>query len=215
MISFVKQSSLRMESLMNENDAQEDLVFIKKIIADSRKIVAHDGNEFIVWGIIAATGMIAMYINIAFQYYINFGIIWGVLIGAGWCYSIFRWATYYKKMPVRTFAGKVLSSVWVSCGIVMSLIGFALAPLGVINGWAIMPLIALVTGIAYFISSIVMTEKWILYSAYGWWIGAMVIAWFPGQFNFLLYAGMLFCFQIIPGILLQKKYRNQLTEHNA
>jgi hypothetical protein len=204
-----------MEFPMNENDAQEELVFIKKIIEDSRRIIAHDGNEFIVWGIIAATGMIATYIDITFHYYFNVGIIWGVLIGIGWCYSLFRWFTFYKKMRVKTFAGKVLSAVWMSCGIVMTLIGFALPMLGVIVEWAIMPLIALVTGIAYFISSIVLPEKWIRYSAYGWWIGALGIASSPGKFNFLLYAGMLICFQIIPGIILKKKYRNQLTEQNA
>ena len=200
---------------MKENEAQEELAFIRKVMQDSRRIVAHDGNEYIVWGIIVTVGMIAMYVDLAFQYYIHFAIIWGILIGAGWLYSLFRWLTYYRKRPTNTFAAKVISSVWIACGIVMTLIGFAFPPLGVINGWAIMPLVALVTGIAYFVTSIVITEKWIRYSSYGWWLGALIIAAFPGHYTFLVYAGMMICFQIIPGIILQRQYRNQLEKQDA
>ncbi len=200
---------------MKETEAQEELAFIKKVMEDSRRIVAHDGNEYIVWGVLVVVGMIAMYINIAFQYYFHFALIWGILIGGGWVYSLVRWFTFYRKMPIKTFAKNIIGSVWLACGIVMTLIGFALAPLGVIQGWAIMPLIGLVLGIAYFVTGKVIKEKWIGYSTFGWWIGALVIAAFPGVYMFLLFAGMMICFQIIPGIMLQKRYKKELEQHHA
>ena len=200
---------------MKETDAQDELAFIKKIMQDSRRVIAFDGKEFIVWGILVTIGMAVMYVNIAFKYYIHFTIIWGILIGIGWIYSIFRWLIHYRKKTPKTFAAKVLSSVWISFGVTMTLIGFALPPLNVIAGWAIMPLVALGSGMAYFITSVVITEKWVRYSAYGWWVGGLVIAAFPGLHMFLLFAGMMICFQITPGIILQKQYKKELEQSNA
>ncbi|HAP36082.1 MAG TPA: hypothetical protein DCQ28_09125 [Bacteroidetes bacterium] len=199
---------------MEEIEARDELVFIKKVIEDSRRMIVYDGNDFIVWGILVAVGMIAMYVNIVFQYYLSPLLLWGILIGMGWVYSLIRGFVVHRRSHERTFAGKVISSVWLSCGIVMTLIGFALPALGVIKGWEIMPLIALVTGIAYYITSIVITEKWVRYSAYGWWIGALLIAAFPGKYIFLIYAGMMVCFQIVPGIVLQRHYKNQFVKQN-
>ncbi len=197
---------------MTENDAQQELAFIKKVMEDSRRIIAYDGKDFTVWGILVAVGMILMYLKIVFQFQIDSMIFWGILIGTGWLFSIKRRFTHYRKRRVKTFAGAVIGSVWLSCGIVMTLIGFVLGPVGAIKGWAIMPLIALVLGIGYFITSVIIPNRWIRYSAFGWWIGGILIAAYPAPYILLVFAGMMICFQIIPGIVLQRQYRKQFDK---
>jgi len=197
---------------MTENDAQQELAFIKKVIEDSRRIIATDGKDFTVWGIIVTIGMLLMYFNIILHLYYREILIWGFLISGGWLYSIYRGFTYYRKLKIKTFAGKILSSVWVSCGIVMTMIGFIFCPLGVIRGNAIMPLIAIITGIGYFITSFIIPSRWIRYCAFGWWLGGILIAAFPGIYTLLVYAGMMICFQVVPGIIIQRQYQKQFAE---
>ena len=197
---------------MTENEAQQELAFIKKVMEDSRRIIAYDGKDFTFWGILVTVGMVLMYVNIVFQFHISSMVLWGSFIGTGWIFSIVRGFTHHRKQRVKTFASSVISSVWLSCGIVMTLIGFVLNPVGAIKGWAVLPLIALVLGIGYFITSVIIPTRWIRYSAFGWWIGGILIAAYPGQYMSLAFAGMMICFQIIPGIILQRQYRNQFAE---
>jgi hypothetical protein len=55
---------------MNEINAEQELLLIKQIMEDSRKIV-DDGRDMIVWGVLVAAGMVINFINFENQYFVQ------------------------------------------------------------------------------------------------------------------------------------------------
>jgi hypothetical protein len=194
-----------------EKNALDELLFIKKVIQDSRRIMLDNGLGFIVWGILITTGMLFGYIK--FLLALNFDYIWAwvVIITCGWVFSYFN---YYKKKPgrIETFAGKIIGNLWFSIGITISILGFGGYFSGAINGQHISGVIAVVLGAAYYISSVLYEWKWFKLVALLWWVGGFVMFYVYDATQFLLMAGLMIFGQIVPGIVCYRKYKAQVNE---
>jgi hypothetical protein len=194
---------------MNQIDAQQELAFIKKVIDDSRTAIGGEGKDLIVWGVIVVIGMVTMFVDAQLGYSISKLLLWGALIGIGWLYTLVSQFKNRKKTRFKTFGGKILGTLWMGCGIVMTFIGF-LAPItGALKSWAIIPMIALVLGIGYLVTGVIHDSRWTRLSALGWWFGAIVMFIWPGQHTYLLYSAMMIVFQIIPGVKLYQQWKLQ------
>ncbi len=194
---------------MEKQQAELEINMIKKIMEDSRKIVVDDGIGYIVWGMLILIGMISSYFVVLTKQYSYTIWIWVILIGGGWAYSIISHLLRNSKKKASTLAGKILGGLWISTGISMTLIGF-IGPLShSINGYTITPLISIMLGIAYFVSGIIYGLGWVRNLAVGWWVGAIVIFYWPGLHTFLIFAAMMALLQIIPGIILYLKFKKE------
>ncbi|MEO8210881.1 MAG: hypothetical protein ABI840_09975, partial [bacterium] len=74
----------------------------------------------------------------------------------------------------------------------------------------IFPIISTSLGISYFTSGAIQQVKWLQNIAYGWWAGAAVLFIFPGVHSAVIFAVMMICLQIVPGIILNKKSKEIL-----
>jgi hypothetical protein len=193
---------------MESIDAQQELAFIKKIIADSRTAISDDGKGLIVWGVLVVIGMVTMYVAFQFKYNISTMLLWAALISIGWVYSIVNAVQNRTKKRFSTFGGRVLGSLWLGCGIVMTIIGFLSPTTGALKPWAIVPMISLVMGIGYLGTGVIHDDRWTRLSALGWWLGAIVMLLWPGYYMFLLFSGMMIVFQIWPGIKLYQQWKS-------
>jgi hypothetical protein len=200
---------------MDSISAQEELSFIKKVIEDSKKILIMDGKDFIIWGIITALGLLITYFAIITKQYSLIDWTWFILIGLGWVYAFFSNIKRAKKQKTRTFAGKIMGAIWFSMGIAATILGFIGGGSGAINGIFISPAISTVVGVAYFLSGIVYGSKWMTGLSVGWWLGAVYMFLFPGIYSLLIMAGMMLLFQIIPGIVLYRKYTVEFSGKTA
>jgi hypothetical protein len=193
---------------MEENSALEELQFIRKIIAESRRTVIYNGFDYIFWGIIVIAGMLINYYFIKNQFYFNYMIIWAVLISVGWLLSFYNKKKTRLKHPA-TFSGRILGLLWGTSGIVMTIIGF-IGPLSkCISPIAISPILAIVLGSIYFLTGKIIGAKWISYLSIGWWGGGILLMYVQDIRQFLLMAGMMFFFQTVPGIILYRKYKSE------
>lgn len=195
---------------MTEQEAQQELAFIKKVMDDSRRVVIHDGKEFITWGVLVVLGMLIMYFQNVFGFQLPIFWLWGIIIGGGWLYSWVHSLRRRQRGSMRTFGGRILGSVWLACGVTMTMIGFVVMPSGAIKGIAIIPLICLVIGSGYFITGVIHGSTWIRNSSIGWWVGAVIMLYWPGYYIFLLFAGMMVAFQIVPGIFFYRKWKEEI-----
>ncbi len=200
---------------MEREQAHQELEFIKKVMADSRRIVATGGNEMIAWGILVTVGMLAMYAHLPRSLGISTGLLWGILIGAGWVYSLTTGLRRKTKTHAITFSGKMLGSIWLSCGIAMSLIGFIIVPSGLIQWQAIIPLMAIVVGIGYFVTATIYRDTFTRIAAFAWWIAGAALAYYPGWHQFLIFAFMMIAFQIVPGIIYHNRWKQQSASHES
>jgi hypothetical protein len=194
---------------MNSIDAQQELAFIKKVIADSRTAISGDGKDLIVWGLVVVIGMVTSYVAIQFDYTISKLLLWAALIGIGWTYTLVNEFQNRKKNRFKTFGGKILGSLWMGCGIVMTLVGFLTTTTGALKSWGIIPMISLVLGIGYLVTGVVHDNRWTRLSALGWWGGAIIMFIWPGQYMFLLFSAMMIAFQIVPGMKLYQQWKSQ------
>ncbi len=196
---------------MNEQQALQDLSYIKEIMRDSRKAFVDNGLGYIVWGIIIVLGLLSTYFFVIYDVE-AYGLNWIILVTIGWIFSIVGAKKEREKRKAATFAEKILGAVWFSAGVAMTIIGF-LGPIsGAIHDVFISPVISIVLGMAYFVSGFVYGAKWITLLSLGWWAGAILMFFWPGMQVFWIMIFMMISLQILPGIILYKQAKAELAQ---
>lgn len=186
--------------------AQENLAYIKQIMNDTRRSQNDNGIISIVWGILVTLGQIGNYVLTETRTWSGFIWLWPSIIIIGWLFVLVE-SRSKKEQLAKTFASNILGSLWISAGISMTVIGLGAAASGLVNGYAINPLISTVLGGTYYVTGLLNGKKLDQKLSYGWWLGAVVMFILPGPFSFLLFAAMMVLFQVIPGILSYRSYK--------
>lgn len=194
-----------------EKNALDELLFIKKVIQDSRRIVVDDGMGFIVWGILVTIGMICGYFKFLLNLQFDYVWAWVIIISAGWIYSFFA---FYKRKArkTRSYVGRIIGCLWFSFGISMTVVGFGGYYTHAIYGEQISSIIAVLLGAAYYLSSVIYEWKWFKLIGLLWWAGGFILFHMRGFEQFLIMAGLLTFGQVLPGIILYIKSKKQLSE---
>jgi hypothetical protein len=209
-----------MESLSESREArpEDELQYIRNIIADSRKAFVEDGKPYIIWGLIVAVGMGVTYLSALMQRDLFSGYVWLGLILYGWG-TIIYYIIQKRKQPdrARSFMDRIQGSIWGACGgtLGLGLILILMFPHSA-NEPSINPIYAcyftsLILGIAYFLSGVANDLKWLRNIGFAWWAGAIVMYLWPSIHVLGLYTAMLLVFQVIPGIILQRRYRRMVS----
>ena len=196
---------------MTELNAHQELAFIKKVMEDSRRIICDDGKSFIFWGVLISFGMVVTYLKIAGSWSINLGWFWPVLVAAGWIITIISEIMSKKKRSSKTFAAKILGSVWIGCGVAMTILGFIGSITNAYNGVFISPILSVVLGVGYMISGVIYGKRWVSIISIGWWLGALLMFYLQNLETLLVMTGMMIFLQTIPGIILYKESKRELA----
>ncbi len=196
---------------MESKQAEFEISEIKKIMADSRRIMVDDGMGFIIWGSLVLTGLIFTYLAVLKIVSWNVSsIAWIVLIVTGWILTILQVRKEKKNRKAVTFAGKVIGAIWGSVGITMTIIGFFGSYSGLVKGLGISPLMSCMLGAAFFVSSVVYNDKLFRWLGFGWWVGAIVMFFWHSPHTLLLFAMMMLFMQVLPGILMYRKWKKEI-----
>lgn len=196
---------------METRQAELELSLIKKMMDDSRKISLDNGWHFIYWGSLVTTALLLNYLLIIFhgkQEYI--GWMWFIMMIGGAIAGGILEKRHEKKMKVHTIAGRIIGSLWFASGIAMFIYGFLGSVSGGYNSVYICPVISTSLGISYFTTGEIQQVKLLKYVAFGWWIGAVVLFFYPGIHTLLIFALMMICFQILPGVILNRKFKKDI-----
>ncbi len=190
--------------------AEHELALIRKIMQDSRNAVSDNGWHYIYWGTIVAILLVANYFMAVNGVSGNSqGMMWFIaMLSASIIEGIIE-KKREKKVRVKTFTGKLLSSLWAASGFCMFMLGFAGTITGAYSPVVIFPLISIVLGLSYFVSGAIQQIKWLRYISVCWWTGSAALFAFAGIHSMLVFAGMLVCLQIFPGVLLYVRSKKQ------
>ena len=196
---------------MDEQTALDDIKFIKRIIDDSKRTTIDNGMGYVFWGIIVTAGLLTNYIMAILNIKMNFIWVWVLLIGFGWVYSIISYYSKKSKPRVHSYAGNLLKSIWLSCGITMTLVGFVGVFSGAISGEYISPILSSVLGVGFMLSGFVYDLRWVRNLSIGWWTGATVMFIYPGLHSVLIMAFMMLAFQVTPGLIIYNKFKKEIA----
>ncbi len=195
---------------------EEELQYIRKVIDDSRAAFVEDGRPYILWGLLVAVGMGISYISVLFQRDFYTAYVWATLILFGWGSMFYFYRKQSKQEArVKSIIDRIQSSIWVACGI-----GFGLFLLLISSGvnltdgrvpaihpFYVCSIVSMILGIAYFLSGVAHDLRWLRNVGFAWWAGAIVMYIWPTVHVLGIYAAMLIVFQVIPGIILQRRYK--------
>lgn len=198
---------------MDTKQAESELTLIKQMMEDSRRVVADNGRHYIFWGVVVTAALTANYIMALQKVAMNIqGMMWFITMV---CASVVDGVVerrQLKRIKVRTFAGKLLGSLWTASGLSMFMLGFVGTITGAYNPIYICSLISVVLGVAYFTSGAIQQIKWLQWLSAGWWAGAVFTFVYPSVHTLLIFAIMMVCFQVVPGIILYKKWKDSNFE---
>lgn len=198
---------------MDITQSETELQVIRKIMEDSRKLVADNGWHYIFWGIMVTAALIANYIMVLNRVSINYqGMLWFVTMTGAWITEAVIEKRRRKMRVVHTFAGKMLGALWFASGITMFILGFVGAVTKAYNPVFICPIISTVLGFAYITSGAIQQNRWVQWLAAGWWGGAIIMFMYPSVHTLLIYAVMMIFLQTIPGIVLYRKWKSANKE---
>ncbi len=196
---------------------EEELQYIRKIIEESQANFAEDGKPYILWGSLIAIGMGVTYLSVLTQRDYYDGYIWIalVLIGWGWSFSYLRKQKRQSERASSIF-DRIQKSVWVACGWAIGLVCVSLMvsyqyePIfGEIAPVLIAFIVSMLLGVGYFVSGAVHQIAWLRNLAFGWWAGGILTLVLASDTKNILglYILMLLGLQVLPGIILQRRYR--------
>jgi hypothetical protein len=188
--------------------AAQELAFLKKIITDSRRSVVDNGMTWIVWGVLVTIGVGAIYVELLTEQFEWSGWVWLVAITTGIAYSIMHGRREVKR-PVQPFADRLIGRLWAALGISMMIVAFAGSLSRSIAPMSISPLMACFLAVSYHVTGMVYDLKWFRNLSFGWWAGAIVMFMWDSVHILGLYCLMMIALQIVPGIILYKRWKEQ------
>ncbi|MBI9032677.1 hypothetical protein JEZ13_11840 [bacterium] len=197
-------------------NAEESLNFIKSLVEDNRKLALGSGMPSIIWGLFVITALLLTYWGIQKPmtsgfYYMS---VWLIASSLGWIVSSIIEGRR-EKCSVSTYSQQILGVIWFSHGIAMMILAFVTSSAGLVNYYAISPMMGTVLGSAFFINGWLNQYKWLRTVGILWWITSIGLFYLVkvevyGGINTLLYfAGLMFLLQVVPGIKLEMLWRKE------
>lgn len=189
---------------MTDRSPNEILSFIEETMKSTRRSIVERGFSFVSWGLTVPLGTFATYLLLHFRLYLAIPAFWLLLFAVNMVVN----SRYYRGREIRrsrTILDRIYQGTWLfSSGVMVAAItGTFLsgASFGVMFG-----VMALILGIAYFITSIIAELRIIRICSFGWIAGALLLF----SWRFIapdLYTPALFCvltvlFELIPGYIL-------------
>lgn len=194
---------------MNERAAQKDLAMIRRLLEDGRREAVDRGKHFIIWGIVPAIGAALTYAHVSGAGVPDPGWVWGGLLVAGWVASLVVGWRDSRGARVHTLARRLLSGVWVSVAVSLTVIALGGMFAAVLDYRALPGVLSVVMAAPVLVTMLLTGERWLGLVAVGWWIGGAVMLFVPGVYTVLLLAAMSLVLLGVPGFVLNTKARER------
>lgn len=199
---------------MSSSELQSEILYIKKVMEDSRRAMAENGIGYITWGVLVVIGIIFNYLRLINVSDINPLFTWIAVIGAGWIITFISIKKERKTIQASSLGNQVLGGIWLSAGLVMTTIGFIGSASKIIPGFGIIPLMCCILAIAFYVSGIVYKENLIKLSGLGWWLAAITFFLWHSVHSLLLFAILMLILQVLPGLYFYKKWKQEYSSLN-
>ncbi len=198
---------------MTQQNAADDLAYIRQIMDESRAFAEVGGDSFILWGSVTSIGMFATWAIATKLLPLSTGMIWPVwamVTAIGFIADaviIRRRRRQLAKHPSQAHIG----GVWAALGISMLLLFFPGQYFGVIKPLAIPSIAASMLAVGVFMTGQLARITWLRNLSAAWWLAsATMLAW-PGVHTFLWYGLLLLALYVVPGFALNRMIKQAAT----
>lgn len=193
----------------------DDLAVIRRLMEESQAAVSENGKHFLVWGVIGSVGLLGTWLAVTGRLGVHPRWIWATLLGVGWGSSVWIGFRDGARARVRTGGRRLLSVLWVSCAIALSLLAAAGLFGGAVDPRALSGIVAVVVAIGFRGTAELTGLAWLRWVALAWWAGGALMLFVPGVYTLALLAAMALVLQVVPGAVLYARARRRTVETSA
>lgn len=184
---------------MDTKQAELEISVIKKIMEDSRSAVYDKSSQGLFWFTLTAAAVLINYLMAVTGIGLKFsGLLWAGVSIFGTLYSIRLAKKESGKLKVKTFAGKILTTIGVATGIANIMFAFASIVANAFDPFVIVSMNAMILGMAFYVLSVIQQLKSFKILADIWWAGSVFFFFMPGIHSLLFMAIMLAASAWIP-----------------
>jgi hypothetical protein len=191
---------------MKEQEAKEQISYIKRVIDDSMSILSENGLYYVLWGALTLAGACATLALLETGTESGIVFIWVAVCVLGFSLS-FALSRRARVGRIATPARRAYASIWVAIGVFGLLFGICAGITGKIPLEVGLALCSGLLGISYFVSSVMSGNKWMRAFAFGWWAGSVIQFLLAPRPGLALMCFMILAFELIPGIVLYRHRR--------
>jgi hypothetical protein len=162
---------------MIEDQAREDIAFIRRAIEEGGAYATASSPDMLVWGIAVAIGYLGTYGFIRGWSPVAPHALWAGCLGLPWLFSLRRVARglYGRKVPAHGPMAQALAMLWLGCGVFLTTLGIAvMATDEARSGWCD-AVVAGVMGIGFFASAWLTRLPWLRWVGIAWWAGELAL----------------------------------------
>ena len=197
---------------MDHNQIQQEISIIKKMIEKTKRETAESGHFFIAVGIFSAVATFAIGM---LERYDLYHLVLPTLIIAVIACGLIGYLTVTKKEKrekVTSYPKNIFYNMMLACAIPGLMILF-LYPLLKVYPWNLIPaLVPLIMGIIIFSAGVIFELRYVKWCSLAWWAGALIMALTKSQLRFLIMIAIIIFGWILPGLILNKQYKNRVNE---
>lgn len=162
---------------MVEDQAREDIAFIRRAIEEGGAYASARSPDMLVWGIAVAIGYLATYSFIRGWSSLGPNAVWTVCIILPWLYSLRHLLrpTGDAALAAHRPMARALAMLWLAIGIFITItVVLAMATGAAREGWS-SAVIAGAIGVGFFTSSWFGNRPWLRWVGVGWWLGDLAL----------------------------------------
>jgi len=200
---------------MDEQRAREDIKLIRDMLERTRKATAESGTLFIFWGIWMILAISCMYGLVFLHREDLIWLNWTVFGVIGWIYTAVNRIRQGRVQRTRTYLQTAVGYVSIACAIGYVLAAFAFPLLKVYSYEVISAVIALISGIGLFTLGGLFRMPLLLWSGVLWWLGAIGMAFIPGDWRGLGLVPLMIVGYLVPGLSFRIRFRRNGGEKAA
>ena len=196
---------------MVEDQAREDIAFIRRTIEEGSTYATGRSPDMLVWGVAIAVGYLGTYGFVRGWSLITPRVVWAVCLGLPWLFSLRRLARGLRgEVRARRPMAQALAMLWFGCGVFLSTLAIAtLVTDEARDAWC-NTVVAGVMGIGFFASAWLARLPWLRWIAIAWWLGELALFALRHHAEALLLSAALMLVLLAgPGYLLLQKRRGR------
>lgn len=195
------------------DQARQDLTVIRQLMEQTRQEVTERGRHLIIWGVISTAGLLATYVAVTTRAAYDPAKVWFGLLALGWVASVWIGIVDGRRARVRTMGRRLLSAVWITAGVTLTVVGVAGMTASPVDVRALPGLLSVMMGAPVMLTALLTGERWLGAVAAAWWVAGTIMLFVPGLYTLLVMAALSLLLLAVPGGVLYVRSRHRAALH--
>lgn len=187
---------------------EQSLRVIQSMIEKAKNQFSENGHLYLLWGWVVLSCSVAQFILLTIVKYEYHYYVW-MLCWVAVIYQFIYLRRQNRRQKLRTYADKLIGFIWLSFFALMVLIGFTVGRMGGDYYKLMGPVFLALYGFPTFLCGILLQFRPLIIGGLGCWVLSVLSQFVPYDYQLLLLSVAMVIAWIIPGYILNRRYKHQ------